>query len=482
MNRKVLTFSALAIAVILIASCGQQTKDFSYTTQSSEALKLFNDGLEKLDQLQLDGARNLFDQAIVADPSFAMAYFYRAQTAFSAADFRAHLKEAMAKMENVTEPEKLAIMSMKANSDDKPGEARQHLMKLVELLPESRRAHYMLGVFYYGQQEWPNAEAELSATTNLDPEFAPAYNMLGYAYSNQNKYSEAIEALRKYSELRPTDPNPHDSMGEIYLYMGDHENSIQAYNASLNEDPTFNVSHAGIGHNLVFTGQYDEAREQYKYYLTQAKSEGDTNTYYFWTATSYIHEGNYDKAIEVLHEQFDYAKAHDNTVIQGNVCNQLALIYLERGDYKKAMEEAERQRELAKDPDIQVTAREGFLRACNGIEARLYTYQGKNDRADELLVAVKKSADESLSDVNVANWHGVMGIVAYMNKNYEKALEHFEQSNELNKYQTYYQALTYEAMGQNEKANELFSEVAGWNRNGLVYALIRDKAKAKIMG
>ena len=75
----------LLMAAMMIVACGKQSTDFTYTTKSSEALKLFNQGLDELDMLQLDRARGLFDQALAKDPDFAMAHFYRAQTAVSGA-------------------------------------------------------------------------------------------------------------------------------------------------------------------------------------------------------------------------------------------------------------------------------------------------------------------------------------------------------------------------------------------------------------
>jgi tetratricopeptide (TPR) repeat protein len=470
-----LVFSVFIVAV-LVVSCGAPNNDFVYSTESTEALEQFNLGLAELDMLQVDNARTLFDRALEADPSFAMAHFYRAQTAVSGDEFRYHLAEAVKHMANATEPEQLAIMQMKANSEDKTGEARDHLTKLVTLLPQSRRAHYMLGIFYFGQQEWANAESEFTTIINLDPQFAPVYNMLGYAYSNQMKYSEAIDALKKYSELRPDDPNPHDSMAEIYLYSGDHENSIMAYKASLNLDPSFNASYSGLGHNYCFTGKFDEAHESYNMLLTGAKSVADTNTYYFWTSVALVHEDKLDDEINILHEQIEFAKAHDMIAIQAACCQQLALLYLERGDYKKALAEAKTEHELAQNPKLQKAVAEGITRNANAIDARVSALQGRTEDAMKHLENFRISAEASKNEINIDNYYGLAGLVALSMKDYTKAIENFSQANEQNMYQQYYYAKALEGAGKADEAKELYKKVANYNRNNFAYAFVRDEA------
>jgi tetratricopeptide (TPR) repeat protein len=470
-----LVFSVFIVTVFVV-SCGAPNNDFVYSTESTEALEQFNQGLAELDMLQVDNARVLFDSALEADPSFAMAHFYRAQTAVSGDEFRFHLAEAVKLMANATEAEQLAIMQMKANSEDKTGEARDHLVKLVTLLPESRRAHYLLGIFYFGQQEWANAENEFTTIINLDPEFAPVYNMLGYAYSNQMKYSEAIDALMKYSELRPDDPNPHDSMAEIYLYNGDHENSIMAYKASLNLDPSFNASYAGLGHNYCFTKDFEKASENYAMILTGAKSVADTNLYYFWTSVALVHEDKLDDAINILHEQIEFAKARGMVGTQGACRQQLAFLYLERGDYKKALAETKIERELAKDPKLQKAVAEGMVRNANAIEARVSALQGRTEDAMKHLENFRVSAEASKNEINVDNYHALTALVALSMEDYTKAIEHFAQANEQNMYQQYHYAKAFEGVGKVDEAKELYEKVANYNRNNFAYAFVRDEA------
>jgi tetratricopeptide (TPR) repeat protein len=464
----------------LIWSCGQQSQDLTFTTKSPEALRLFMEGLENNDFFYFDEARELFRQATVADPEFAMAYYFWALTATNANDFQERLARAVELADNVSEPERLIILSTQAGNEDNAALARQRLEEVVQLLPRSKRAHTILGTYYYGQQEWDLAESEFRAAVEVAPDFAPPYNMLAYTLSNSERYPQAIDALRRYSELRPRDPNPHDSMGEIYLWMGDHTNSIKEYSRSLELDPNFVASRAGIGHNYVFMGEFDKAKASYDGIFEYAETVADTNTGFFWKAVSYVHEGKHDKAVETLRQQHDFAKAHDDVYLQATILGQIGAIYLERGDFGKALEAARQVRQIAASPEIEPGVREGYLRGCAFTEAVVSARQRKPDEAASKIEEFQISAEASGNLVVMKNLHTLMGVVAYWGKEYETAIRELQQGNPQDQYNRYYLALSYEKSGQKEEAKEIFSQIANYNRNNLFYALVRPEAMERL--
>ena len=66
-----------------------------------------------------------------------------------------------------------------------------------------------------------------------------------------------------------------------------------------------------------------------------------------------------------------------------------------------------------------------------------------------------------------------------MQKNYQTAVDHYQQAN-VNGVQVKHElAQAHEGTGNNEDAQKLFKEVAEWNFNGVGYALIRNAAIEK---
>jgi len=98
-----LTIAAI-ICVLLISPqymCSQKG-EMTITTSSDEALKLFLDGRDKLDNIETAAAAPLFDKAIEKDPNFALAYLYRSQSGGGFKIFRKNLEKAVSLADKVS--------------------------------------------------------------------------------------------------------------------------------------------------------------------------------------------------------------------------------------------------------------------------------------------------------------------------------------------------------------------------------------------
>ncbi|MDQ3648889.1 MAG: hypothetical protein M3458_01155, partial [Acidobacteriota bacterium] len=100
------------------------------TTQSKEARTFFNEGLTKYDHAQVKGAVALFQQAVEADPQFALAYLFLGLADFS----MTHIRQAAELVDNVTEAERLLILSYKEHFESRHLKAVEHIERAVELL------------------------------------------------------------------------------------------------------------------------------------------------------------------------------------------------------------------------------------------------------------------------------------------------------------------------------------------------------------
>jgi len=466
----------ILIMLLLTVSCGKQNGDLTITTNSDKARELFYEGLEKLDYFYFDEARAYFGQAVEIDPDFAMAYYYWATCSQTADEMQERLTKAADLVDKVTEPERLIILSRKAMMEDSTGVAREMLEELVRLKPESNRAHYLLGNFYYQQREWDLAEQELKKSVDLSPDFAAPYNMLGYLYANTERYPEAIEALKRYSDLRPKEPNPHDSMGEIFLAMGDYENSIKQYKRALKLESDFIYSLIGIGHNYVLMGDFSKARETYDEVARRGRNVEDTNYAYMWRTVSYLHEQDYEKAIKSLEEHLDFAKARTDIYTQGTVYYQIAAIYTTLGQLEKALDYIAEVRRIANRPDIQSGVKENFIRETLSMEAIILTRLGRRDEANQRLAEYKASAAESKNRVIMMHFRGLEGIIAFWNKDYESAIDKLSDADPLSPMFKYYLGEAYLKMGNTDQARHVLNQLIGFNRNSFSYGIVRPKA------
>jgi tetratricopeptide (TPR) repeat protein len=467
-------------ALLAILGCGQKPTDLTFTTSSKEAREFYTQGIDKVENFYFADARLLFAKAVEADPNFAMAYYQWAAVATNTEDFLTRLNKAVELSGKAPDAEKFVILSLKSQSENDFPKAIDYLNQALKIYPNGKRLHFLLGNFYFGQQDYANAEKEYRQVMTIDPTYAPPYNILAYILSNLNRYDESIELLQKYAELRPQDPNPHDSMGEIYLYQGKHDLSIKEYGKSLSLDSTFVISLAGLGHNHVFMGDYMGGRAMYDQIKTRAGSTADTNTSMFWNATSYCHEGKFDQAIKTLEDQIAFDQAHNDKYMQAVIWGQLGEIYRETGNPRKAIDAVANERHIAADPSLDQSTRQGYLLNAATTEAIAYTKPGLLDSANAKIAELAELNKIMRAPAFTGNLNSTQGIVAFYAKDYPTAIGKLGLGNANDPIAKYYKALALEAAGRTQDAADAFTNLAQYNRNSLSYGIVRPWAIVKI--
>jgi tetratricopeptide (TPR) repeat protein len=473
-------FPLLIVVAMILQTGGQlRAQDIPATTKSDEALKHYQKGIENVDFFLIPQAKEEFRAAVKADPDFGAAYYNLFTLSVTADEAKDYLDKAMNLIDKLTEPERLLILSAKAGSDNNTEAALSNLKQMAALLPDGRRAHYILGNYLYGLQKWDEAEKEYKRCIEIDSHYAPPFNNLAYLYSNQGKYEDAIKALQKYAEARPADANPQDSMGEIYLWMGDHLNSIKHYGNALKLDPSYAPSYAGIGHNYTFMGKYEQAREEYTLMTTKARNLADSSNTFFWVTVSYLHEGKPEQAAVTLLKQLDFCKAHNMIQLEAGIHGQLGRVYAQSENYDKALEQVGIERQLAMDPQFQPGARAAAIMDGLFTESMICSKIGKSEQSVAKAAEYLKWAGETGNPLIQQNVHTLNGINAFWAKDYKFAQQELEQGNPLNQESKYYLGLCYEAQGKKTEANRIFSEIAKFNQNSIIYGLYRRLAMEK---
>jgi tetratricopeptide (TPR) repeat protein len=114
------------------------------TTQSEKARSLFEQGLAKYDRVRPREAAPLFQQAVEADPKFALAHLFHGL----AGDSVPHMRKAAELVEGASEPERLFILGWKAQLDSQLLKAVEHMEGAVKLLPGNARLRVRLAQLY----------------------------------------------------------------------------------------------------------------------------------------------------------------------------------------------------------------------------------------------------------------------------------------------------------------------------------------------
>jgi len=448
------------------------------TTSSEEARKEFLAGRDLAEKLRVTDSIAHFDKAIALDPNFALAELNRANVSPTAKEFFEHLKKAVTLADKASDGERMLIKANEAGANANPTQQKEILDKLVAAYPNDERAHFTLGGYYFGQQDFAQAITHYKRATELAPDYSTAFNILGYAYRQNEQYSEAENAFKKYIELIPNDPNPYDSYAELLLKMGRFDEAITQYNKALSVEPNFVNSHFGIAAALTYEGKPSEAQAELQKMTDKARTDGERRTALFGQTVVAVDNGKFDQALAEAAKQYAIAqKGNDAAAMTGDL--QLkGNILLEMGkadDAKKAFEEA-----------LKTTADSGLSQAVKDNTALVQHFNlarvaiAKKDLATAKTETetFRKGTEAAKNANQLKQAHELAGRIALEEKNYDNAIAELGQANQQNPQVLYLLGQAYQGKGDAAKAKASFTKAAKFNSlPALNYAFVRTKAE-----
>ena len=349
--------AAVFTSMLLFLQCSvpQASDEIPITSNSEEAINLFLEGRELIENIKTTQAAKLFDRAIALDPDFALAYFYRGF--YSGGDYkesRENMSKAADLIDKVSEGEKHLILFGMAVADNDGTKQKSELNELLKLFPKDKRVQISAGAYYqYFNQNYKKSLEYYNNAVNIDPNYAESYNMLGYLNIKMNNYADAEKAFKKYISLLPNEANPYDSYAEFLLQRGKYHESITNYEKVYNIDPTFVSALSGIGNNYIFMGEFDKAREYYEKYYTNASSTYAKMNALFLKATSYLYEEKMENALVVFEERVSFAKVSESPITAIYSYKNAAFALDVAGQYDRATEYYKKAEDLIMEAEIE---------------------------------------------------------------------------------------------------------------------------------
>lgn len=453
------------------------------TTRSNEARAEFLQGRSLSEKLLAQESLPHFDKAIVLDPEFATAELARANSSPTAKEFFEHLNKAVSLADKTSDGEKLFILANEAGANGDVVKQKQALDKLVAEYPNDERAHFNLGNYYFGQQNFDLAIEQYKKATELAPSYSPAYNILGYAYRQQGDYADAEQAFKKYIELIPSDPNPYDSYGELLLKMGRFDDSIAQYHKALSIDPHFMPSHFGISADLMYMGKPTQADEELQQMANQARNDGELRTALFGMAVVAADSGKFDKAAQQLDKEFAVAEKKNDVAAMAADLQAKGNILAQTPNLDQAKQQFDRSLQLIEGSSLSQQIKD------NAKLVHHFNLAGL-DLAEKDYTAAKREAEEfqqgaalSKNPTQLMQAHELDGRIALAEKDYDKAIAELQQANQQDPRNLYRLGQAYQSKGDGAKAKELYTKAAEFNSlPQLNYAFVRIKAQKMVAG
>lgn len=209
-------------------------------TENSEAYRHYLRGRyawNRRTQESIKNAIDHFNQAIQADPLFALAYTGLADSYALLGDFG------------------LATAS--------PGElfsmARAAVAKALEIDDSLAEAHTSLAHLKTHEFQWRDAEREYQKSIQLNPGYATAHHWYFLTLTMTGRFKEAQKEMERARELDPLSLIIQTDMGSCYYFNGEYDRAIELLRKVLELDPNFPSAHRFLTAVYEQMGRFEEA-------------------------------------------------------------------------------------------------------------------------------------------------------------------------------------------------------------------------------
>ncbi|NNM16223.1 MAG: tetratricopeptide repeat protein [Bacteroidia bacterium] len=492
-------------ALFFIAACQSPTADnksadetssslyseneIPISTESEDALKQIVDGLHFLDQGNRLRARSYFDKAIELDPECVSAHLYRSYSSVSWKEWSERRDNVLAMRDKANEGEQI-IMDMIENGKVGDNDKALELAKsLVAKYPKSARATEILADEYDGLKNREEARTQWAKAIDMDPDFILAIKNLGqsYLFDSPKDFDKAEEYMNMYVEKAPESSRAYIDLGDCYRAQNDLDKALASYTKASVLDPKDPVAHSKAGHANSFLGNYDAARQNFR--DSRAVSEHNTGSYEF-EAYTYLYEGEHQKAMEFLMASVKDIDAMDipdgpKTQTKIGLVRDAAMIARHQGNTKEVKSLVGMfkplSEQMAKDLGSENATRnqKANRQYWDGVVAAM---EGDFEGAAALADGIKETMNSSTGPYKLDRHHRLNGMLHYIQEDYTKALEHAVQLDPDDVYDTYWTAKCYAKTGDEDKAMDLYKEIAQYNFNWVGYALVRNEVNETVKG
>jgi tetratricopeptide (TPR) repeat protein len=485
----------LSLALFVIYSCKTPEEpkvifpenEIPVGSTTDEALTEFMTGLKLYDEGDVIKSRPYFKRAIELDPDFVSGHMYVAFTSNSNKQWAENRDKFLSMREKASEADILYMDLLEAGMEDDSSKELKVIETMIEKYPMSARAVDFLASYHSGINEEEKARKYWKQAIELDPDYIPAVTLLAnsYLFTTPKDFSEAEKYMELWVDKLPQSSQARIGLGDSFRAQNNLEKALANYMKAAELDPQNEVAHSKAGHANTFMGNYEVARQNFR--DARAVSEFGTGSYNF-EAYTYLYEGDHKKALAFLQEgtemfdKMDIPESNKNGA-KINCAMDCAMIAMHYGDAKHLRElltmikpmSDQISREV--NSPITTTYQTASMLYWDAIAS---VTEGNYKEALSTADQIKAVMTDVDSPNKFRSYNRVLAVVSFEQGNYEKALEHMSELNQDNVYVQYMMANTYKKLGQEEKAQELFSKVANNNFNSVAYALVRNESKNMI--
>jgi DNA-binding SARP family transcriptional activator/TolB-like protein len=275
-------------------------------TANIEAYQRYLQGRFYWSKRNADGVKKaveFYEQAIKADPTYALAY--------------AGIADAYAVWPDDSLTRKETAARVKAAAS-----------KAVELDPQLPEAHTSLAFAkMIEERDLTGAESSFKRSLELNPNYPTAHHWYAYDLVAQGRVDEAINSIQRAQTLDPVSLSINNDAGEMYFFARRYDQAIELCRKALEMDPNFIPAHQTLGLAYAQKGQFPQALAELKKAV-----EMSANNAYVLALLGYV----YGAAGQRAEAEATLAQLRQLSASKYVSPFHLALVHTQLGDFDRA--------------------------------------------------------------------------------------------------------------------------------------------------
>jgi serine/threonine protein kinase/tetratricopeptide (TPR) repeat protein len=349
-----------------------QAQAFRPSSQSLDALRDYNDGLELVRQGNNLEAQKKFDAATQADPSFALAFSRLAQTYSSLGydnEAERYSRRAVELSQQLPSAEKYLIEASNARIQNDSEKAIASYENLAKSSPEDPDIQFTLASLYESDNDFDKAKQHYAKVLERDPKYVDALLASGRVEIKSGDPQKGLDFLNRALTLAIQLDNQEEkaailqAIGVAYRLTDKPQEALRNYQESLaikrqiGDKRGIAVSLNESAQAQVMLGQPAAALASYNEALKIRRDIGDKRG----VADTLNDLGNFnldrsqaDDALKLYKEAFQINRELDDESNQALSLNNIGTAYLSKGQYEDALtyyQQALQLREKLKVPE-----------------------------------------------------------------------------------------------------------------------------------
>lgn len=224
------------------------------STENPEAYQLYLKGNYYTSKLTKDGFQkgvDCFNQAIAADPNYALAYAGLAFNYFNSEDWFVPPHEAGPK-------------------------AKEAARKALAIDPTLSEAHLALAtIAQWYDWDWATAEREFKQAIELNPNEPRPHEFYSWFLSPMGRHEEALAEAKRGQQLDPVSPDANIFVGSVLVFARQYDQAIPQLKSAIELDKSYWFGYYFLGRAYEQKGRIPEAIEAFQRAIDLEKDQAE---------------------------------------------------------------------------------------------------------------------------------------------------------------------------------------------------------------